>query len=249
MKQIDIDEEVFRALEKHVQGFADTPNLVLRRLLGVDKLVESDRAERGRPRRVGPRRRAPKTNLLELMRAGLISDGQRLHIRNYRGERIENAEARIRGDRLEWGGRLFTMSALTRELMQQNGFESDSYRGPQFWFTDRGESIKQLWESYLSDAMPEDHSKDAPEDTEVRRTWCDWIVQALTDLGGEATYDSLYQRLKEIRPGPFSPEWKATVRGTVECFSSDSDNYISTYPDLFRSVGGIGSGRWGLRSE
>jgi hypothetical protein len=34
--QIEIDQDVFTELEKRVQGFSDTPNTVLRRLLGVD---------------------------------------------------------------------------------------------------------------------------------------------------------------------------------------------------------------------
>src|ERR1022692_4072490 len=34
--QIEIDQDVFAELEKRVQGFSDTPNSVLRRLLGVD---------------------------------------------------------------------------------------------------------------------------------------------------------------------------------------------------------------------
>lgn len=83
----------------------------------------------------------------------------------------------------------------------------------------------------------------------LKKTWCDWIRQALQDLGGEANYDSLYHRLLEIRTESFSKEWKATVRRTVETYSSDSDNYRESNPDLFYSVGGKGSGWWGLRKR
>ena len=38
MRKIEIDEEVYQALLKHVKSFEDTPNAVLRRLLGLDEL-------------------------------------------------------------------------------------------------------------------------------------------------------------------------------------------------------------------
>ncbi|MGB9794901.1 MAG: winged helix-turn-helix domain-containing protein [Thermodesulfovibrio sp.] len=37
MRKIEIDEEVYRALQKLARPFEDTPNNVLRRLLGIDK--------------------------------------------------------------------------------------------------------------------------------------------------------------------------------------------------------------------
>lgn len=83
----------------------------------------------------------------------------------------------------------------------------------------------------------------------MKKTWCDWIEQAIGELGGKTSYDRLYARLQEIRPDPFTKEWKATVRRTVETNSSDSDNYRENNPDLFYSVGGKGSGYWGLRKR
>ncbi|MEM7821860.1 MAG: winged helix-turn-helix domain-containing protein [Candidatus Aenigmatarchaeota archaeon] len=38
MKKIEIDEEVYRELQKLAKPFEDTPNTVLRRILGLDKL-------------------------------------------------------------------------------------------------------------------------------------------------------------------------------------------------------------------
>jgi hypothetical protein len=83
----------------------------------------------------------------------------------------------------------------------------------------------------------------------VEKTWREWIVEAMQDLGGRATYDRLYQRLQLIRPGPFTDEWQATVRRTIETHSSDSENFDENGPDLFYSVDGIGSGCWGLRAD
>ena len=37
MKRIEVDEEVYQELLKHVRSFEDTPNDVLRRLLGLEK--------------------------------------------------------------------------------------------------------------------------------------------------------------------------------------------------------------------
>jgi hypothetical protein len=79
--------------------------------------------------------------------------------------------------------------------------------------------------------------------------WADWICKAMRNLGGTATYDELYAELRRIRPPPFSADWKATVRQTVERHSSDSENYREGNENLFYSVGGIGSGHWGLRGK
>lgn len=37
MKTIEIDEDVWNLLKKHAEPFIDTPNNVLRRLLGLDE--------------------------------------------------------------------------------------------------------------------------------------------------------------------------------------------------------------------
>ena len=80
-----------------------------------------------------------------------------------------------------------------------------------------------------------------------RKRWVDWIYEAMMNLGGSASYTELYEEIQKIHPGPLTKSWKATVRRTIETYSSDSDNYRENNPDLFCSVGGIGSGYWGLR--
>jgi hypothetical protein len=61
---IDIDNDVFEILKEHAQPFADTPNTVLRRLLGLDQADSSSTATADTP---GPRvaRAAPGTLLPE----------------------------------------------------------------------------------------------------------------------------------------------------------------------------------------
>lgn len=52
---IRIDEDVFRVLQREAQPLVDTPNDVLRRLLGIDGLsVQRKRARRGRNVFVSP---------------------------------------------------------------------------------------------------------------------------------------------------------------------------------------------------
>ena len=81
----------------------------------------------------------------------------------------------------------------------------------------------------------------------MKKTWLDWIVEAMRQLGGSAAYEDLYHQIQLIHTGPLSKEWKASVRKTIENNSSDSDNFREGNQDVFKSVGGKGSGYWGLR--
>src|SRR2546423_95815 len=67
----------------------------------------------------------------------------------------------------------------------------------------------------------------------MEKTWCDWIVQAMQHLGGTAAYEDLHRRIRLIRSDPFTPEWKATVRRTIETHSSDSENFQQGSPDIY----------------
>lgn len=78
--------------------------------------------------------------------------------------------------------------------------------------------------------------------------WVDYIIRAMQELGGYASYPQLYAKIEEIRRAPFTGQWQATVRRTIENHSSDSENFRPGSRDLFYSVGGIGSGIWGLRN-
>ncbi|MBG8551906.1 HNH endonuclease [Hymenobacter guriensis] len=79
-------------------------------------------------------------------------------------------------------------------------------------------------------------------------TWLEYILLALKNLGGSASYADIYAELEKIRPQPFTTEWKATVRRTIEMHSSHSANYALSRPDLFRSVAGLGKGIWALNN-
>lgn len=79
------------------------------------------------------------------------------------------------------------------------------------------------------------------------KNWLGRIVEAFERLGGDANYTALYAELAKGEPS-LTPGQLAGIRREIENHSSDSGNYRRTRPDLFRSVGGIGSGHWGLRS-
>jgi len=80
--------------------------------------------------------------------------------------------------------------------------------------------------------------------------WCDDIKTALEEMGGQASLNRIYQRVTEIRKvaGRSIPNsLEATVRRTLEDFSSDSDNYRGK--DWFCMPEGKGSGFWALRKK
>jgi len=79
--------------------------------------------------------------------------------------------------------------------------------------------------------------------------WIDDIVLAMENLGGQASYEQLYEEVKRTRRSALPKTWKAIVRNQVESYSSDSDNYVPSRQDLFYSVYGKGSGVWALRKR
>jgi len=150
MPTIEVDVDVYKFLESKVQGFGDTPNSVLRRFLGVSSGVAVGAPST--PRVTSPRKhrgKAPKTNLRDLVRVGSLTEGQVLFFHDYQGNKINGVQALIRGNDLEYKGNTYSMSALACNLMKGQGYQSDSYRGPQFWFTAQGRSVKELWDEYL----------------------------------------------------------------------------------------------------
>ena len=75
-------------------------------------------------------------------------------------------------------------------------------------------------------------------------TWVEDIIQALTNLGGQATLSKIYEEVKQIREEPLPVSWKASVRERIEAHSSDSKNFRGK--DYFRK---IKKGTWALKKE
>ncbi|MGE0116090.1 MAG: hypothetical protein AB7T07_14560 [Steroidobacteraceae bacterium] len=153
MRSIEVDDEVYKLLEGKVQSFGDSPNLVLKRLLGIElpaTALPTPQSPLSRsPVRKHKRGKAPKTNLRDLIRVGSLSEGQVLFMHDYQGNKISGVQAIIRGNDLEYKGNMYSMSALALKHMKSQGYDSNSYRGPQFWYTAQGKSVKELWDEYL----------------------------------------------------------------------------------------------------
>ena len=157
MRTIQIDDDVYRALEARVRGFEDTPNDVLRLILGPKTQPSSTQktaksTDTGASRKRG---KAPKADLRALVRAGFLTEGETLFMHDYQGNRLNGIQAKIRDNKLEFEGQRLSMSDLTKQEMQRRGYKSNSYRGPQFWYTNRGKSVKELWDEYLQTAPKE----------------------------------------------------------------------------------------------
>ena len=143
MKTIKIDNEVYAFIQKKAMAFVETPNLTLRRLLGINKkkLPKSNLSGI-------QNRKKPKTNLIDLINADFIEENQELYLRDYRGSKISGYSVKISHGNLIYNGNRYSMSGLAKILLKQNGYRSDSVRGPLLWYTKKGKSIKELWDKY-----------------------------------------------------------------------------------------------------
>lgn len=79
-------------------------------------------------------------------------------------------------------------------------------------------------------------------------TILEYIIQALTNLGGKAHYYELYNEIERISGKIMTKNTKASIRAEIERHSSDSTQFNGK-KDIFYSVNGIGNGTWGLRSH
>ena len=158
MRTIEIDDEVYACLQGKALAFVETaPNETLRRLLGLSKTAlgasdEPKPLEPEAPREIRtPRRtrRQRNANLSELVSNGFLSEGQFLFLIDYRGNRLSKYRAPIRGSYLEWEGHHRSMSDLARELLQGEGYDNNSFRGPNHWCTVDGVTVKRLWDQHL----------------------------------------------------------------------------------------------------
>jgi hypothetical protein len=152
MKSIQVDDDVYKTLEISVSGFGDTPNLVLRRLLGLDKNGSSPINEKTQQAtsKVQRKGKAPRTDIKTLISVGSLQEGQELFLHDYKEQRIPGIQANIRGNQLEFQGQFYSMSKLTKELMHQHGYDSEAFRGPKYWYTAEGKSVMSLWNEYLA---------------------------------------------------------------------------------------------------
>jgi len=75
-------------------------------------------------------------------------------------------------------------------------------------------------------------------------SWVEDIIQALKNLGGQASLVQIYEEVKRIRTEPLPDTYKASIRERIEAHSSDSSNFKGK--DYFRKVQ---KGVWALKDH
>src|SRR5690606_3009250 len=106
-----------------------------------EEVVESNLVDDGRMKQ-------RKVDLYTLQQAGLISKGQTLHLRDYKGKPVEGGRAEVILNKLVWSGKRYSMSALASKLLMKHGYRAESVRGPAHWYTEDGMSVLDLWRQY-----------------------------------------------------------------------------------------------------
>ncbi len=151
MKTIEIDDDVFAYLQSQaIPYYESTLNHVIRRLLKLPKKVPQKETFKTQPRKSNGKAR--KADLAKLVQSGRLREEQELFF-NAKGKKLSNEyKAEISGNHLFYQNKIYTMSRLVAEIFDQEGcgIPSKSYRGPEYWYTSNGISVRTLWEDYLS---------------------------------------------------------------------------------------------------
>jgi len=82
-------------------------------------------------------------------------------------------------------------------------------------------------------------------------TYLEAAIKAITELGGEAPYDEIYKKVESfgtVKGVQTNPLWQNSLRAAILSHSSDSETYNGK-EDLFYQIGGVKSGKWGLRRK
>jgi hypothetical protein len=79
-------------------------------------------------------------------------------------------------------------------------------------------------------------------------TWLETVERAFVNLGGSAVYSDLFREIGRLRGRALTKNQKSNVCLTIQCRSSESrmNERRKRRPYVFYSVGGLGSGHWGL---
>lgn len=109
-------------------------------------LAELDALPSGRNESRG---RAPKADLRELVRLGVLKEGQELIFVDYKGRPQPKHKATVVGADLAYQRLRYSMSALSSRLLKQEGYIAKSVRGPDHWTTADGKRVRELWENVL----------------------------------------------------------------------------------------------------
>ena len=156
MRSILVDDEIYSKLINNIREFGESPNHVLRRLLGLkDISVEHGQTvelNRDFPIEVeSANTRAMRTKLSLLTAAGYLRDGQKVYLYSQDLSK-QLCVAFVDGDYLVKNNKKYSMSALALKMFKANGHNVKAVRGPAYWFVgeeDDDPSIAELWAKYL----------------------------------------------------------------------------------------------------
>jgi len=155
MKTIELDDEVYDYIRSKGILYEDkTENDTVRRLFGFGKKAIPQQPmpppQEKFPMIVGQKK--PKASLVKLVNAGVLKEGQILHMR-YQGGKIADSEATIHQKGLLKDGEKYSMSNLAGKFLKKQGSTAYSFRGPIYWFTSDNISVESLWAEYLKNSQ------------------------------------------------------------------------------------------------
>lgn len=139
-----------------------------------------------------------------------------------------------------------------QRVIQDHSSDSAGFRGTDL-FRKMGNGVWALRKQALDDLLPVEPAKRISRSQaylSIRgkenqmTTWLEDIVQALKNLGGQATLNQIYDEVKRIRTEPLPVNYQAIIRERIEAHSSDSAYFKGM--DLFRKVA---KGVWALRER
>lgn len=153
MRSIQVDDEVYGFLLKNINEFGESPNQVLRRLLGITVSLndKNQDIEHNDDAIKQAKTRGPRVKLSLLVRNGNLEEGQPLYLYS-QDLRKMLCMARVAGDYLIWKNKKYSMSSLALQMFKTDGHDIKAIRGPAYWFVGEEEddpSVADLWATYL----------------------------------------------------------------------------------------------------
>jgi len=148
MRQIDIDDEVFEHIKRESVWEDRNPNDTLRRLFWIENNPEAPCNKDFTEKR--PPKKQSKVDLPTLINKGALREGQELRF-CFKEPLSKEYRAKVTTNHLEWNSKLFSMSKLVAVILnlEDRDIPSSAYRGPAYWYTDEGKSVKDLWADHL----------------------------------------------------------------------------------------------------
>lgn len=152
----------------------------------------------------------------------------------------------------------FNLEATVQERIQAYSSDSAHFQNREDYFKKIGNGVWALRdqkERYISKDKQVTSSSTAQHEvlrkktstdknSQSRNSWVVDIVQALTNLGGEAHRKQVIEEVKRIRTEPLPARLEETVQRTIQSNSSDSKGFQGN--DLFQKMG---NGIWKLRDQ